>query len=136
MYLIDTSVWIDFFRNKQNKAVKQFLEIIDNDIRFGITPLIYQEVLQGVKSTQDMKKLREYLNTQIIYYPKHDLKSYESAAQLYFNCRVNGITIRSTIDCLIAQTAIEYNLILLHSDKDFTRLATYATELRQDCRIS
>jgi hypothetical protein len=51
------------------------------------------------------------------------VKTYEDAARIYFYCRKKGITIRSTIDCLIAQIALDQNLLLLHNDKDFDAIA-------------
>jgi predicted nucleic acid-binding protein len=58
------------------------------------------------------------------------MASYESAARLYFLCRKKGITIRSTIDFLIAQTAIENNLVLMHNDEDFNTMAKVIKELK------
>ncbi|MCK5488248.1 MAG: PIN domain-containing protein, partial [Desulfobacterales bacterium] len=52
---------------------------------------------------------------------------YISAAQLYRTCRKRGITIRKTVDCLIAQTAIEHGVPLLHNDKDFDRIASVSS---------
>jgi len=57
--------------------------------------------------------------------PKHEKNSYSQAAHIYFTCRRHGITIRSTIDCIIAQLAIEHDLILLHSDRDFEQIAKH-----------
>ncbi len=53
---------------------------------------------------------------------KDPVLSYQTAAQYYFNCRAKGVTIRSTINCLIANVAIEHDLWLLHNDKDFIQL--------------
>ena len=64
------------------------------------------------------------------YHPKDPTDTYAQAAYLYFSCRRKGITIRSTIDCLIAQTAIDNDLILLHSDKDFERIAAVVPNLK------
>jgi predicted nucleic acid-binding protein len=49
-----------------------------------------------------------------------------SAARMYFRCRKKGMTINSTVDCLIAQTAIENNSYLLHNDSDFDNIAKVA----------
>ncbi len=122
MYLIDTSVWIDYFRGKSNKPVQFFTSILDKNVPFGITNIIYQEILQGASTEKDFNKLNQYLSTQIFYHPKRDLLSYQTSAKIYFNGRRNGITIRSTIDCLIAQIAIENKLILVHNDKDFVQM--------------
>ena len=123
MYLIDTSVWIDFFRNRPTHGVKLFNQILDGGFAYGINALIYQEVLQGASSPKDFHKLKDYLSTQRFFHFNDPIKSHENAAHIFFACRQKGITIRSTIDCLIAQTAIENKLILLHSDKDYERIA-------------
>jgi len=60
------------------------------------------------------------LETQRFYHLNDPVDSFAKAARIYFNCQKQGITIRSTIDCLIAQTALEHDLFLLHNDNDFT----------------
>lgn len=119
MYLIDTSVWIDYLRNKSNPAVKYFTNILEQRLSFGLTSIIYQEILQGANTNHDFEKLLEYLNTQRFFHPKDHILSYQAAARLYFDCRKQGITIRSSIDCLIAEIAIEHDLILVHNDIDY-----------------
>jgi hypothetical protein len=54
---------------------------------------------------------------------REPIDSFAEAAKIYLGCRKQGITIRSTIDCLIAQTALENDLFLLHDDKDFDAIA-------------
>ena len=123
MVLVDTSVLIGYLQGKENDAVLRFQYILDNNIPFGINYSIYQEVLQGVKTEKDFDKVKKYLDTQRFYSLKKEKESYASAAKIYFKCRKKGITISSTIDCLIAQTAIENNLFLLHNDSDFDDIA-------------
>ena len=123
MILVDTSVLIDFFKKSENESVEKFRDILKRDIPFGITPNIFQEVLQGARTQKDYNYLKSYLETQIFYIPKNPIESFAQAAQLYRNCRIKGITPRSTIDCLIVQIAIEHDLFLLHNDKDFERMA-------------
>lgn len=79
--------------------------------------------MQGVKTDKEFRMIKEYLGSQRFYVLKDAKRSYEEAAMIYYKCRKRGITIGSTIDCLIAQTAIENNLLLLHDDKDFERMA-------------
>lgn len=122
MVLVDTSVMIGYLQWEENHAILRFQYILDNNIPFGINSLIYQEVLQGVKTEKDFDKTKKYLDTQRFYSLKDEKESYASAAKIYFRCRKKGFTIRSTIDCLIAQTAIEYNLLLLHNDSDFDNI--------------
>ena len=119
MVLVDTSVLIDYLKGKENKPVSRFQHILDNNIPFGINSFIYQEVLQGVKTEKDFSEVKEYLDTQRFYSLKNQKESYAAAAKIYFQCRKKGITISSTIDCLIIQTALEHNLFLLHNDGDF-----------------
>ena len=129
MYLIDTSIWISYLRQEQNAGVIYLQNILKKQHPFGITSVIYQEVLQGASLAKDFTRLTDYFSTQHFYQPLNLVTSYEAAAQLYFTCRKQGITIRSTIDCLIAQIAIEHDLALLHNDKDFVELAKVAPGL-------
>ncbi|OGW39587.1 MAG: twitching motility protein PilT [Nitrospirae bacterium RBG_13_39_12] len=126
MVIIDTSVMIDYLKGNRNDAVLRFQYVLDNNIPFGINSFIYQEVLQGVKSEKDFVKVKKYLDTQMFYELSDKKESYANAAKIYFNCRNKGITIKSTIDYLIAQTAIENNLYLLHNDSDFDRISKVA----------
>ena len=130
MYLVDTSVWIDFLRGTHTQAVSRLNQIIEAEIPFGITGVIYQEILQGAASPAQFEQLRTYFSTQRFFDPRFEKYSYAAAAQLYFTCRQNGITIRSTLDCLIAQICLEHGLILLNSDKDFERISTIQSDLR------
>ena len=119
MILVDTSVLIDFFKGVKNRASNKFRSVLLQNIPFGINSFIYQEVLQGAKSEGEYEDLQKYLVTQHFFHPKEPVNSFTRAARIYFECRQKGITIRSTIDCIIAQTAIEHNLSLLHNDNDF-----------------
>ncbi len=123
MILVDTSVLIDLFKGKDNKAVQQLRQIIQRQLPFGIASVIYQEILQGAKTEKEFTILNNYLSTQTFYHPQDPILSYANAANIFYSCRKKGITIRSTIDCLIAQIALEHDLLLLHNDKDFTAMA-------------
>ena len=123
MILVDTSVLIDLFRGNKNKAVNDLREVIHREIPFGITSIIYQEILQGAKDQKEFTTLENYLGTQRFYHPQDAVSSYAGAADIYRKCRKKGVSIRSTIDCLIARIALEHDLFLLHNDKDFTHMA-------------
>lgn len=129
MYLIDTSIWVAYLRQEESVGVSYLKNILEKRRLFGISSSIYQEILQGASSAKDLLRLTEYFSTQHFYHPLDSIKSYEGAAQLYFACRKQGITIRSTIDCLIAQIAIEHDLLLLHNDKDFEGIAKVVPRL-------
>jgi len=130
MVLVDTSVLIDVFRNTENIATEKFKTLEDNRIPFGITSLIYQEVLQGANSENAFLSLKEYLSSQTFYHPKNSIIESELSAKIYFKCRNAGITIRSTVDCTIVQTCITHNLYLLHNDSDFTNIKKIIKELK------
>jgi len=122
MILVDTSVLIDFFKGQKNNSCQKFELILNQDIPFGINSFIFQEVLQGAKSDKEYRTLKKYLETQRFYHLNDPVDSFAKAARIYFDCQKKGITIRSTIDCLIAQTALEYDLFLLHNDNDFNAM--------------
>lgn len=123
MILVDTSILIDFLSGRKTEGAEKLESMLSQKIPFGINSLIFQEVLQGASTEKDFGVLRDYLISQKFYHLKDPVQSYESAAMIYRDCRKRGITIRSTIDCLIAQTALEHDLLLLHSDKDFEAMA-------------
>lgn len=129
-YLIDTSVWINFIRDKDTDSVKVFYEILAKGYPYGITSVIYQEVLQGSNDIKDFNAIKEYLSLERFYYPKDAHLSYQNAANIFFQCQKKGITIRSAIDCLIAQIALENNLIIITEDKDFKRIQTVIPKLK------
>jgi predicted nucleic acid-binding protein len=121
--LVDTSVLVDFLRGRETPAAARLLEAIDRDIPFGFSPITVLEVLQGVATAKDFRALRDYLGSQPIFELREGLDSYAAAAKIFFDLRRRGITVGSSIDCLIAQTAIEHGLHLLHADSDFDRIA-------------
>lgn len=129
MILVDTSVLIAYLKNQNIKSVEQFEYILDKKLPYGINTFIYQEILQGAKTDKEYNLLKEYFETIPLYHLKYGKESYEQAALINIRCRQNGITIRSTIDLLIAETAIENNLYLLHNDSDFINMAKVIKEL-------
>ena len=123
MILVDTSVLIGFFKGEDNESCRKFTEVLETPISFGITSQILQEVLQGAISISEYRRLRRYLESQRFFHPKDPVTTYAQAARVYFDCKKKGVTIRSTIDCLIAQIALENDLSLLHNDSDFDVMA-------------
>jgi predicted nucleic acid-binding protein len=121
--LVDSSVLIDFFKGAHHKKTQAFRTILQRSIPFGINSFIYQEVLQGAKTQKEYRLLKRYLEVQRFYHPKDPVDSFGGAAKIYFDCRKKGVTIRSTIDCIVAQIAIEHDLLLLHNDSDFDAIA-------------
>ena len=130
MILIDTSILIGYFKGLKGNPYDKLDSLIDQNIPIGICNQVYQEVLQGAKNEKEFYLLKEYLDMMDIYDLRFGRKSYENAAWLYFKCRKAGITPRNTIDLIIAQTAIDNNLLLLHNDKDFVQISEIISELK------
>jgi len=131
MYLVDTSVWITYIQGQETPSAQFLDELLPNPIAVGINDLILMEILQGAKSQADFDKLHRYFTGQQFYRFIDPEASHGAAAQMYFDCRRKGITVRSSIDCLIAQCAIEHQLILLHHDRDYQNMQLVAPELQQ-----
>ena len=120
MILVDTSVWVEVLRDKTDRMVKVFRERTGDEI-IAFSRFTQLELLQGAKNEQEWQRLDTYLSTQ--YYLEATENTWRDAARIYFELRKNGITINSPIDCCIAQLAIETQVLLLHRDKDFERIA-------------
>ena len=118
--MVDTSVWIEFLRDKTGKTVRAFRERIgiENCVFCRFTQL---ELLQGSKDEMEWKRLDDYLSTQ--FYLEATEETWREAARIYFELRRKGITLSSPVDCCIAQIAIESKILLLHRDEDFERIA-------------
>lgn len=131
MYLVDTSVWIDYLRGRDVAHVRFLDELLANPLAVGLSDLIYLEILQGSTDVRAFDMLRKYFSGQRFYRFTDAEASHASAAKLYFDARRAGVTVRSNLDCLIAQCAIDHDLILLHNDADFVRLGNVAPTLKQ-----
>ena len=130
MILVDTSILIGYFKNLKNPVCNKMDYIIDNGIPYGICHYVYQEIIQGAANEQEYRLLKEYLNTLPFYDVRYGKESFENAALMYMNCRKNGFTIRSSIDLLIAEIAIENNLYLYHNDNDYTNISRINKKLK------
>lgn len=129
MVLIDTSVLIDYLKNVEDEYSNALNILIENNYPIGINNYIYQEVLQGAKSIKEYTILKDYLS-QFHFYDIKGKDSYEKAAEMNVLCRTKGVSVRSTVDLLIAQTAIENDIMLLSKDFDFLNIAKAIPELK------
>jgi predicted nucleic acid-binding protein len=118
MIIVDTSVWIDFFKGKGTLQQKTMLQLIEEEEDLALTEIIFTEILQGIKKDKDYMEIKSFLMDFPIYQPK-GLETYKNAAQIFRDCRKKGKTVRKTIDCIISAICIENNQTILHNDKDF-----------------
>ena len=119
MILVDTSALVSFLKGARTAAARCLEELIVRDEPFALTPIVVQETLQGARDDVEWRRLRSYLLSQEMLHAKDPLAAHVRSARLYFDCRRRGITVRSTIDCLIADLALEHRAALLHADRDF-----------------
>lgn len=129
MVLIDTSVLINYLKNIDDDYSNTLNILIENHYPIGINNFIYQEILQGAKSEKEYSILKQYLS-KFHFYELKGKESFEKAALMNIKCKNKGITVRSTIDLLIAQTAIENDIMLLTCDSDFKNMSKVIPELR------
>ncbi|MEB3214830.1 MAG: PIN domain nuclease [Nostocales cyanobacterium 94392] len=120
MLLIDTSVWISVFRDRTGQ-VRQKLETLIDDRDVFLSRFTQLELLQGSLNEKEWTLLSTYLEVQDYIELTND--SWQAAARIFYDLRRQGLTVRSPIDCCIAQVALENNLLLIHNDRDFERIA-------------
>ena len=119
MVLVDTSVWIEIFREDRPfdlEAAVPFDEIAT------CLPVL-QEVLQGMRAEREYRIARDALLALPIVDSPLGQEVFEDAVGLYRSARRTGLTVRSGVDCLIAACALRHNLIVFHHDRDFEALA-------------
>lgn len=117
MILVDSSVWIDYFRGTATPQAEKLDSLLGTE-PIAAGDLILTEVLQGFVSDRDFNQAKKLLTSLVVV----DLVGQDIAIQAAKNFRVlraQGITVRKTIDTVIATRCIESRLSLLYSDKDF-----------------
>ena len=120
MILVDSSVWIDLFNGVDNRGVL----VVRENVGLGtlvVGDLMLAEVLQGFRTEREAALATEALEafTQVAIV---DVRIAKLAAENYRRLRRSGITIRKTIDLLIATRCIDKGWLLLHNDRDFEPL--------------
>ena len=117
MILVDTSVWIDYF----NGLATRESDLLDGYL--GREPLltgdlILAEVLQGFRSDRDFRRAKSALDT-LAFQPLVGRDIALASARNYRKLRTQGVTVRGTVDVIIATFCIEKGHLLLHADRDF-----------------
>jgi predicted nucleic acid-binding protein len=115
--LVDSSVWIDYFNGVHGKEVELLDRLLGKE-PMAIGDVILTEVLQGFDSDQDFDLAKRLLETLVLV----EVAGQDVAVQAAMNLRAlrkRGITVRKTIDTMIATRCIESGLTLLHRDRDF-----------------
>jgi predicted nucleic acid-binding protein len=118
--LVDTSVWIDLFSRKPRGPIGE-----QEVVGFVTCGPIVQELVQGLKPGRDSDDFREALLALPVLCDPVPLRLFLSAADIFQLGRRRGLTIRSSVDCLIAAIAIDQRVPVWHRDRDFDAIARY-----------
>ena len=118
--LIDTSVLVALFKDRSGVAARALRDILDGR-DYCLTRFTQMELLQGARDEKEWLKLSDYLADQD--YLEASEETWAAAARLYFDLRRKGLTVRSVIDCCIAEIAMAHGATLLHNDRDFATIA-------------
>ena len=115
--LVDTSVWIDLFSGRNTAHVAMLESLIEMKEDICLCDVILTEVLQGIRNDKEYKKTKSVLS-DLVFFPM-TYETFLLAATIYRTLRVKGLTIRNSVDCMIAAVGIENTVHLLHNDRDF-----------------
>jgi predicted nucleic acid-binding protein len=126
--VVDTSVWIDVLAGRRTKQARRCVDLIERGEPVALTDVIFTEILQGLSSDAETEIVERHLRAFPVL-RLEGLDDFALAASLYRAARGKGVTIRNTLDCLIAAPCVRTGVPLLHADADFDRLAS-CTSLR------
>lgn len=123
MIVVDTSVWVDYFDGR-NTTQTNWLDANIRDPNLALTDLILTEILQGIQDKHEFESTHnELLNLNIL--TGDQIKIAIASANYYRQLRARGITVRKTIDSIIAAVCLEGEHSLLHHDRDFEPYEKY-----------
>jgi Predicted nucleic acid-binding protein, contains PIN domain len=131
LLLVDTSVWIEVFR----KPSRFRLETVAKLDEVATCLPVIQEVLQGFRDEAAFRIAREAMFALPVVESPLRREVIEEAVDLYRSARRVGLTVRSSVDCLIAACAIRHGLTVLHRDRDYGTLAELSPLKAQEAAI-
>jgi len=127
MILVDSNIWADFFNGTASSHVQRLDAALDAEEDLAVIPIIITEVLQGFRSEIGFRQAQQLLVELPLIQP--DVDCHVRAAGLFRTLRRRGVTVRGSVDCVIAQACLDADAELLSSDADFRRIADH-TDLR------
>ena len=120
MILVDTSVWIELLSGRRKRRIAE-----EELLLFTTCGPVIQEVLQGLRPGPQSDSFRDAFLALPVLADPIPLRLYVAAAEIYAQGRRRGLTIRSSVDCLIAAIAIDNRVPVCHRDRDFDKIAQY-----------
>lgn len=130
--LVDTSVWIDYFNGHPSPEANRLAQAISDNEAIALPGLVWTEILLGLSNETEAIKIANLLDA-FETVPEPRQQDYLEAARIYRTCRNKGYTIRSTIDCIIAQLCLRDNLPLLSKDRDFKTISQWFSLTLVEC---
>lgn len=125
MILVDSTVWVSYFNGQDTPEVRHLDRVLAEATAEVVTMnLILTEVLQGFRTERGFRKAERLLLRLPLLRPDTDV--HVAAARLFRRLRKKGITVRGAVDCVIAQTCMEYDGCLLTADRDFDFIAQHS----------
>jgi len=122
MTLVDTSLWVAVFRRRSPLPIES---IVDFDDIATCLPVV-QEVLQGFRDEAAYRTAHDALLALPMVEAPMETSLFVEASNLYRAARRRGLTVRSSVDCLIAACALRHDMTLLHRDRDYEMIAAVA----------
>jgi len=119
--LVDSSAWVDFFNGHPSAEAEALAWLIREEADVLTCGVVVAEVLQGIRRSQGLATIEQHLLDMEWLTPREP-QTYLQAADLYRRLRSRGVTIRSTIDCVIAKLAEENDVLLLSRDRDMQHI--------------
>jgi hypothetical protein len=123
MVLVDTTVWVDLFSGLTTPQVTTLELLITRREDICLCGVILTEVLQGIRDDEEHAKTQSTFSN--LLYLQMTRGTFLLAAHIYRSLRARGITIRNSIDCMIASVCIENKVALLHNDRDFDPISKH-----------
>jgi predicted nucleic acid-binding protein len=124
--VVDTTVWIDFLGARGTSFDRHLTHLLETDAPVALVDIVYCEVLQGIRDEDTYQRARAGLRAHPILRPR-GLDTFETAANVYRTARRRGLTIRRTVDCLIASVCLEAGAEIYHNDRDFDVIASVSS---------
>ena len=119
--LVDTSVWVDFFNGYSSPEAESLALLIEDEVEVVTCGLVMAEFFQGIRDRKSLNTLRRFFLDMRLLQPQEP-ETYFSAAELYRELRARGVSVRSTVDCVIARLAEEAGTLLLAKDRDMKQI--------------
>lgn len=122
MILVDTSAWVEFLRGTGSATHQRLRSCLADQEPLATTEVVAMEVLAGASDAGHLQRLRRLVfGCRLL--PLQGLADYEDAAALHRACRARGVPVRRLTGCLIATVALRWAVPILHTDRDFDRIA-------------